>query len=243
MLALLDLTVNYNNPSPDRIIELKPNETDSEKTEDQESKKAFHDLYVGATGQFANTWMVNEKTINGLNGSNLTKTNASFGYTLGFFVGTNITRSIDLQLDVDVLVNSSQSYNEYLNGHYVSSQMKLNYSQAKLSLKYSKLSKRLLIGEHGIILGAYLGYLRNANQYIDGISTSAYQSYNNMDYGLFIGYEYIIPLYKKIGIGTGFRAYYGLQNIYSGDDFIPSYMNKTNNASINLTLSVKYDWR
>jgi hypothetical protein len=61
-----------------------------------------------------------------------------------------------------------------------------------------------------------------------------------MDYGLLVGYEYVFPLSGHLGLGTGFRAYYGLSNIYAGGDDIPSYMNVTNNASVNITLSFRY---
>jgi len=55
-----------------------------------------------------------------------------------------------------------------------------------------------------------------------------------------VGYEYIFPLYGQLGLGTGFRAYYGLNNIYAGDENIPYYLNVTHNASVNITLSLKY---
>jgi len=239
-LAALNISgfIISNNFQIDKLKEMNQQDISTEmKTE----RIAFTDIYFGATGQFANTWMLNDKTINGLGSNDLTKTNASFGYNVGLFIGTNITKRINMQLDLDIITNNNQNYNEYINGHYVSSSLNFNYSQLALAFKYSKISKRFIRGEHGIILGGYLGYLRNAYQTIDGNSSSILSSYNNLDYGLMLGYEYVIPVYNKIGIGTGFRAYYGLQNIYSGDNYIPAYMNKTNNASINITLSIKYD--
>ncbi|OFX85298.1 MAG: hypothetical protein A2W99_14975 [Bacteroidetes bacterium GWF2_33_16] len=230
-----NITTNYMN--------LREIDSESDNLTEKTERKAFKEVYIGTIGQFANTWMLNDKTLNGLDSDNLTKTNASFGYNLGFFIGTNISQKTDMQLDLDFLVNNNQNYNEYLNGHYVSSQMRLNYSQASLSLRYLIISKRFIKGEHRLSIGSYLGYLRNAYQVIEGESVSVLNTYNNFDYGLLLGYEYVIPVYNKIDIGTGFRAYYGLQNIYSGDNTIPSYMNKTNNASVNITLSIKYDWR
>lgn len=204
-------------------------------------KNSFKKMYMGTTGQLANTWLLNEKTVNGLESSDLTSANASFGYNFGLFIGTNISKRIDIQFDLNLLARNNQDYNEYINGHYVSNQMKFNYSQAALSLRYYILSKRFMKGEHGINLGGYLGYLHNAYQVIDGKSFSIQNYYTDFDYGLFIAYEYVIPVSNKIGFGTGFRAYYGLQNIFSGDEYIPAYMNKTSNASLNITLSLKYN--
>jgi len=223
--------------------DLKKSNKNQQKQEEKSERTSFKKMYLGTTGQLANTWLLNEKTYNGLESSNLTTANTSFGYNFGLFVGTNISKRIDMQFDLNILANNNQDYNEYLNGHYVSSQLKFNYSQVALSFRYYIMSKRFMKGEHGVNMGGYFGYLHNAYQVIDGKSFSIQNSYTDIDYGLFLGYEYIVPISNKLGFGTGFRAYYGLQNIFAGDDYIPAYMNKTNNASINITLSLKYNLR
>lgn len=210
---------------------------------DPKERIAFQKLYIGATGQLANTWMLNEKTYSGLESYNLTKSNASFGSNFGIYIGTNIFKKIDLQLDINILAQNTQDYNEYINGHYISNTMKFNYSQTALSVRYNYLSKCFLKGEHGINLGSYLGYLHNAYQIIDGEVISLTDNYTSYDFGIFVAYEYIIPISMKLGFGTGVKAYYGLQNIYSGDEFIPSNMNITNNASVNISFSLKYKIR
>ncbi len=210
---------------------------------DAKERLAFRKLYIGATGQLANTWMLNEKTYSGLESYSLTKSNASFGSNFGIFIGTNIFERIALQLDINILAQNTQDYNEYMNGHYISNTMKFNYSQTALSMRYNYLSKRFLKGEHGINFGPYLGYLHNAYQIIDDEVISLTNNYTTYDFGIFVAYEYLIPISGKLGFGTGVKAYYGLQNIYSGDEFIPSNMNITNNASINISFSLKYSIR
>jgi len=214
-------------------------EHENQQVENKE-RVAFRKLYIGSTGQLANTWLLNDKTYTGLENSSLITSNASFGTNLGLFIGTNITKLIDLQLDLNVFVQNNQSYNEYLNGHYIENKMKFNYSQAALSMRYYLISKKFLQGEHGINIGGYLAYLHNAYQSINNETTNLTSNYNTMDYGVFLSYEYVIPIYKQLGLGTGFRAYYGLRNIYSGDEYIPAYLNETKNASINLSISLKY---
>lgn len=204
------------------------------------TRKAFRKFYLGTTGQLANTWLVNEKTISGFKSASLVSTNATFGSNFGFFAGTNLLNRVDLQADFNILAQNNQDYNEYMDGHYVTNKLKLDYSQLALSLRYNLMSDRFLEGEHGINFGGYLSYLHNAYQKIDGDKLYLSDNYSNIDYGLLLGYEYIFPLSGRLGLGTGFRAYYGLSNIYSGDENIPSYMNVTNNASVNITLSFKY---
>lgn len=206
----------------------------------QPHQHAFTKLYIGSTGQLANTWLLNDKTYTGFESSSLTTSNASFGSNWGLFLGTNLTRNLDLQLDISVLAQNKQDYNEYLKGHYVSNTMKFNYSQLGFSIRYYHISRKFLQGEHGVNVGAYIGYLHSANQIVNGESLDLTDNYNNIDYGLYFGYEYLIPLSKNLGFGTGVRGYYGLQNIYRGDGNIPAYMNETKNASINISFSLKY---
>ena len=92
-----------------------------------------------------------------------------------------------------------------------------------------------------LILGAYTGILRNAVQDLDGTSILMTSEYRSADYGIISGYEYLHPLNEKFTLGTGFLARYGLRNIFSGNDFIPHYLNSTRNASVNLMISVKYN--
>jgi hypothetical protein len=214
---------------------------DSNQYNEIESKRqAFKKLYVGTTGQLANTWLVNHKTVNGFKSTSLVSTDATFGSNLGVYAGTNLFNNLDLQLDLNFLSQRNQGYHEYLNGHYVSNKLKFNYSQLALSLRYYRISSRSLQGEHGINFGGYFAYLHNAYQKIGDETLYLIDSYNRMDYGLLLGYEYVFPLYGQLGLGTGFRAYWGLNNIYSGDGNIPDYLNVTHTASVNITLSLKY---
>ncbi|MFC2151852.1 hypothetical protein ACFLSE_04925 [Bacteroidota bacterium] len=237
-LDIKNITLDYN--KNEDLILADNNISEITKQEKNSKRTAFRKLYIGSTGQLANTWLLNEKTYNGLESSSLTSSNASFGSNFGIFAGTNLTKNIDLQLDINILAQNNQSYNEYLNGHYIENKMRFNYSQLALSFRYYMVSKRFIQGEHGINMGGYLGYLHNAYQTLENETINLTSNYNTLDYGVFISYEYIIPLYKQLGLGTGFRAYYGLQNIYAGNNYIPAYLNKTNNASINISLSLKY---
>lgn len=200
----------------------------------------FRKIYLGTSGQLANTWLVNQKTISGFKSTSLVSTNPSFGSNFGIYAGTNLASHLDLQMDLNLLAQNNQNYNEYLNGSYVSSNMKFNYSQLALSLRYNINSSKFMEGEHGLNFGPYLAYLHSATQNYDNETITISGNYHDIDYGLLLGYEYVFPLYEQLGLGTGFRAYYGLSNIYAGNESIPGYLNITNNASVNITLSLKY---
>ncbi|MFO7827905.1 MAG: hypothetical protein R6V23_04740, partial [Bacteroidales bacterium] len=202
---------------------------------------AFQKFYTGTTGQLANTWLLNEKTYSGLESTSLTASNASFGSNFGIFAGANITEKLFLQFDLNILAQNRQDYNEYLEGQYITNEMKFNYSQLGFSLRYIAFSNRYMKGEHNIYGGGYWGYLHSAFQVIDNEAYNITDYYAKSDYGVFLGYEYIFPIAKNLGFGTGVKAMYGLNNIYSGDHYIPSYLNKTHNASLNITFSLKYN--
>ena len=203
-------------------------------------KITFQKIYAGATGQLANTWLLNEKTYTGMEKSSLTASNASFGSNFGLFAGANLSKKLFIQLDFNIISQNKQDYNEYLNGQYISNEMKFNYSQLGFSLRYITFSNRYMKGEHNIYAGGYWGYLHSAYQKIDQEIVNITDYYTQSDYGIFLGYEYIFPVYQNLGFGTGVKAAYGLNNIYAGDQYIPSYLNKTHNASLNITFSLKY---
>src|SRR6056297_978996 len=221
----------------DLLVVAEPYESDNGV---QQESVAFQKIYAGATGQLANTWVLNEKTYTGMEKSSLIASNASFGSNFGLFAGTNLSRNLFAQLDLNVMTQNKQDYNEYLNGQYISNEMKFNYSQMGFSLRYIALSNRYMKGEHNIYAGGYWGYLHSAYQIIDDEMVNITNDYTQSDFGVFLGYEYIFPLYKNLGFGTGVKATYGLNNIYSGNQYIPSYLNKTHNASLNITFSLKY---
>ncbi|MEE4198528.1 MAG: hypothetical protein V2I54_12860 [Bacteroidales bacterium] len=207
----------------------------------EKERVAFRKFYAGATGQLANTWLLNEKTYTGMESTSLTTSNASFGSNFGLFAGANLTRNLFIQLDLNLITQNNQDYNEYLDGQYISNEMQFNYSQLGFALSYIAHSNRLMQGEHHLYAGGYWGYLHRATQTIDREKEDITPYYSSSDLGVFLGYEYIFPITQNLGFGTGVKALYGLSNIYSGDQYIPSYLNKTHNASLNITFSLKYN--
>ncbi len=196
--------------------------------------------YGGLSGNLANTWLLNNKTLQGLRSDELTASLPSFGYSFGIIAGINIGRNLDIQAEVHLISRTRQNYNEYLHGKYINNNMQFNYSSLSLSGRWY-LSGREKPGRHSIILGAYTGLLRNAVQDLNGKTISLSQDYNPIDFGVITGYEYHYPVGNGFSLGTGFQTRLGLNNIFSGNDLIPDYLNSTRNASINIILSVRYN--
>ncbi len=196
--------------------------------------------YAGLSGNLANTWLLNNKTLQGLRSDDLTASLPSFGYSFGIMAGKNIAGNLDIQAEIHLISLTRQNYNEYLHGKYINNNMQFNYSSLSLSGRWY-LSGHEKPGRHSIILGAYAGLLRNAKQDLNGETISLRQDYDPIDFGVITGYEYHYPVGNGIFLGTGFQTRFGLNNIFSGNDLIPYYLNNTRNASINIILSVRYN--
>ncbi len=193
-------------------------------------------FFIGFTGQLANTWMLNQKTRQGLNPEELTHTNLSFGKNFGILAGTRINERMSLQEEFYFVSQKRQGYNEYLNGQFVSSRLELDYSTLSLLIKY-RITEN---SPHFVAAGIYGSSLNNASQKIDSQLTDVRSEYNSMDYGLVAGYEYQYPIYGNWYLGAGLFFRYGVKNIFSGNEMIPDYLNRTQNAAFNASFSLNY---
>lgn len=204
------------------------------------NRSASSRYYAGLAGSAANTWLLNNKTIQGLRSDDLTHSLPSFGYSIGIVAGKNITTNLDIQAEVHLVSQTKQNYNEYLNGKFINNNMRFEYSGLSLSAKWYFTQKDFK-GRHSILTGIYTGILRNAVQHLNGETISISQDYNSTDYGIIGGYEYQYPIGNSFSVGTGLQTRYGLSNIFSGNEIVPDYLNSTRNASINITFSVRYN--
>ena len=196
--------------------------------------------FAGLSGHLANTWLMNNKTLQGLKPDEFTTSLPSFGYNLGVIAGKKISNKFDIQTEFYFVSLTRQNYNEYLHGQYIKNKMQFRYFNLSVSARWY-LAETDSQGKHSLILGAYTGILNNAFQDLDGESISLSNEYNSTDYGIVTGYEYHHPVGNGLSIGTGFQTRFGLNNIFAGNELIPDYLNITRNASVNLTLSLRYN--
>ncbi len=192
---------------------------------------------VGVTGQLANTWMVNTKTIEGLQSDNLTTTNATFGNSIGLHVTWLASPRMKIKNEWHIKSRTGQSYNEYINGQYVATSLDLNYINTALLFYYHPLQNKPL---HSIALGLYGGMLQEATRQKNGDMERITGDYASFDFGLLLGYEYEHRIAKGLSLGSGIYTRYGLTNIFAGNQIVPAYLNQTRNAAFLLSFSVNY---
>ncbi len=192
---------------------------------------------IGLTGQFANTWLLNQKTLRGLQSQELTNTQASFGKNFGLTTFVPLTARSGLKSELFFISQSRQNYHEYIAGRYASTTLELNYTS--INLQYSQRIERG-VSPHMLSLGFYAGALLQAKQFQGSIAQEVKNQYKQTDLGLMAGYEYLIPLSGQLFLGTGVYAKYGLINAFSGDREIPAYLNHTRNAAFAFSLSLNY---
>ncbi len=200
-------------------------------------KSKTNSVYAGFTGQLANTWLLSSKTFSAFRSNELTANDASFGKNLGVVVGANVSPRLGFKSEFHWISQNKQSYKEYINGKYVSNSFELDYYTLALHAKYLfKESHR----SHYVLFGAYFATLQNASQSIDGVRSEITDNYKNFDYGLQLGYEFPLRLPYGLTLSPGVSVKYGLANIFSGNETIPSYLNQTQNASFNFSVSLTH---
>ena len=198
----------------------------------------FSGAYVGVSGQLANTWLLNNKTINGLNPMDLTNTQASFGHNFGLRAGTKVGERSWLRLEWHFLSQSRQRYDEYINGQYVSTSMNLNYQSLSAAWHFRPGRAG---SPHHLGAGLYAGLLKNAIQEVSGTSLDVAGNFSKTDYGILAGYEYVHRLSPGLTLSTGIHGKYGLNNVFAGDGHVPAYLNHTRNAALMLSFALNYD--
>ena len=199
----------------------------------------FSTAYVGITGQFANTWMLNNKTISGLKSDELTFTDPSFGRNFGLQIGAGFTQRLWVRAEMMWLNPSRQTYREYINGNFVTNDIILDYYSFKLLVRYNAGS---YARPHYLLAGTYTGFMKQATQTINGVSRYVDNDYENLDYGVILGYEYPFPLTGHLTFTPGLFAQMGLNNVFSGSERIPAFLNRTHNASLNISFAISYSF-
>lgn len=193
--------------------------------------------WFGLTGQLANTWMLNDKTFEAFRRDEFTATEPSFGSNLGMRAGVNIDARLSLQTEFMWHSRSNQHYREYIHGNYVQNSLTLDYYMLSMLLKYSPVKSS---PEHWLLAGGYGGLMKGAVQNIDGHTREMTADYHRTDYGLLLGYEYRFGLGRHFSFNPGVFIKTGLNNIFSGNEHTPYYLNRTRNASFNLSFSIEY---
>ena len=197
----------------------------------------FTTFTVSVNGEIANTWLVNNKTIEGMDPNEFTATRATFTGNYGLGVETNLSERWDLIGQLSLTRQQSQNYQEYIQGQYVSNNINLEYFDVALRARYYPFRKNR---NHSFSTGLYNGFLKSASQKTGQQTQNIASEYTDTDFGVIAGYEYRAPLSENITLGTGVFLRSGLKNVFSGNEMISSNLNQSFNTSFNFSLSVGY---
>jgi hypothetical protein len=193
---------------------------------------------VGVIGQYANTWLLNQKTIRGMQRQELTATNASFGNNFGLVANAGITSRTGVRAELHLVSQTRQYYHEYISGRYSATGLELDYVSLSLMLTQRLGSKQ---SPHWIMAGLYTSALQQAREKTNERVAMVNNEYTSMDAGILAGYEYQLLLPGQLHLGLGGFAKLGLRNAFAGNQQIPEHLNRTRNASFILSLSLNYN--
>jgi hypothetical protein len=220
------------------ITELSLNEPEKHPHENKLSLSGiFSKLTFSADGEFANTWLINKKTIEGLDPQELTATKPTFNNNYGFSIAGSLNDRWEMVSSFTVTRQNGQQYKEYYHGKYVSNSINLDYMDIALKARYKPFRNNL---NHALSAGIYSGFLQNATQTINGETTNITSDYTNTDFGLVAGYQYLAPVSRNITVGAGLFYRMGLKNVFAGNQMVNSSLNHSTNTSFNFSLSVGY---
>jgi len=229
------------------LTKIQPNTPDTNYALKQSSiDSKFRGWYGGGIYSINNVWLLNNQTFNGLTSNTLDETNINSGNSYGVSAGYGFSNKWAAELNWYLQSHQGQTYHIYEEGKYLSKNISLNYTVVNLSLRQRKTgyTKWLsLLKSQGIIVGINYGYLKNAKEICGSTTEITNSNYHVSDFGLRFGYGYEILAYNKILFSAGLHTDIGLNNIYSGTDFIPGNFNRTHTASLGFQLGVKYLFR
>jgi hypothetical protein len=207
----------------------------------EETKQEPLNFYVGASGEFGNSWLLSNKTLYSIRESPYSAAKPSRNNAFSLTAGFELNDQMEFQLETQISNNNGQIYKEYLNGNFVTNQIQLNYNSLKLLGRYQFVApKKNIPVSHNFIFGTYGSYLASAYQNIESEKENIRSNYRNYDVGLILGYEVDSRIMKDVTLSTGARIDPGIINIYQGSENLPANFNKTYTSSISVLVTLKY---
>lgn len=193
----------------------------------------IHD--AGLMYSYKNTWLLNYETRNGLNPAKLGNTLPTFHHDLGITSTLVVKEKHDIGLELLLMSETGQNYQQYINASYVNRKITLNYFklQAWYMWKHRKIPG-------STIAGIYFARLGMAEEIQGDLKFSVRDDYRNHDYGLVLGYRLDVPLFNNIVMYPGIRFNYNLMNIFEGHTGTANIFKTTNNFTAGINVAFTY---
>lgn len=190
--------------------------------------------HIGVEAAVKNTWLINPETRYGMESSSLIDTRTSWTMDIGIRLQGVIKGKHLVGADVLLVSPTRQDYNQYLNARYVARRIDLQYQ--RLQLYYLQ----PLTARSQLLLGTYVARLGGAAETVGDMTYSRTQEFRRLDYGLVAGFQQQYPLWRRWSVQVGAQAVLGLPNIYKGSAAVPANLNRTREASFNITGGLVY---
>jgi len=208
-----------------------------------EPSSSPHHYYVGLNGELGNSWLLSNKTIHSIRNSPYSAASPQLSKSYGLVAGTSLNDRLDLQLEALITNETGQNYREYTGGQVLNNHIRLNYSSLKVTGRYEVIPSSFQLPlSHHILLGTYGSYLKDARQKTAGESENIRPAYKNYNIGMVLGYELDTHIAPNYTLSAGIRYNPGFINIYEGTAILPARFNKTYSSSVNLNISLKYNF-
>ncbi|MBI1287133.1 MAG: outer membrane beta-barrel protein [Flavobacteriales bacterium] len=212
-----------------------------------------HEVFAGAHVNFNLPLIFNQNTYGAFDGKELAY-KPTFGIASGVRIGYTYKRQYGFQTGFIFYSRQGQDYDDKLNGHVAKRQVKLQYMQVPIILRYKfKIKKQQKFESPWVInLGTQIGILRSAQITYKGneypLGTIVNPEANDKDYFKPIDVSVVLGVEKEIYFTKWLMLSVGMRTSFSGDINAKDHpvMNdgknydKSHNFTFGFTLGLNY---
>jgi len=199
---------------------------------------------TGVVTSIKNSYLLNAETMDGFSSSGMNESKMTVVPEFGLNVQYAINQRYIFDTNLFFSSTSKQNSNTYKHGEYISKNLQLNYIAGEFALKQN--AKHNIFGSEKIIrrnvAGVYVAQLQSASETLVSDAEDVASKYAALDYGIIVGQEFELRSKGPVKVSTGLTVKYGLPNVYTGDNTVPSNFNKTHNASVEFRIGIAYRW-
>ncbi|MDN3668082.1 outer membrane beta-barrel protein [Echinicola jeungdonensis] len=210
-------------------------------------KIEFSNWYYGLGISWSTSWINDPRFRRAKEEGTLTQVSEKGAFSGQVHGGYRFNNFWSIYGGVDFLGTSQQQFGEYINGDYVKGGTNINYWGCFISLrrKYNPKSIADWGIEKAFFIGPYVSKIESVEQelltYLEGARTREQQTqmYKPFEWGGVLGYEMIYPLNEKYQLGFQLSYRVGFNNIYQGNEQIPSYLRRTTTSEFLINMFIR----
>ena len=196
-------------------------------------------FYFGANYTYNSTWILNQNTY-GQFGKYELNYKKDFGSGYGFDAGIDFKNKYGIQIGYIINSEEGQKYQDIIKHQNTSRTVSLKYSKIPLIIKlksYISESENPII--FNLCLGAQYGFLKSANDNVNGINTDIFDKVKKNEFGIILNLESDFYLNKFMFLTFGFNTSIG--NDINPPDWRASGLNgASHNLLLGLNLGLNY---